>query len=236
MLLLSELLFERDDLLPSLLACFTLEDAKHYLSVVCRPLNQAIKEAARKPDKAKPFKPYMSLDAALERLGRRYTPGPCAAVAAVASTLYAQCAAGILLFWEHTSKSEGRTILGFQGFYVLDHTTWRDQMLHLASTHPAFKRPDAGRYAYHSDRPVWCVYDVLRDIGLRCVTGSARMWAGTDLSKPKDPGPLCPLRYTEYLFRNDVTYTQILRELGLHLRLQRAACWPWHRERETRDV
>ena len=70
-MLLSELLFERDDLLPSLLACFTLEDAKHYLSVVCRPLNEAVKEAARKPDKpdrAKPFKPYMCLDAALERL------------------------------------------------------------------------------------------------------------------------------------------------------------------------
>jgi hypothetical protein len=97
-MLLSELLFERDDLLPSLLACFTLEDAKHYLSVVCRPLNEAIKEAARKPDKAKPFKPYMCLDAALERLGRRYTSGPCAAAAAVATTLFAQRAAGVLLF------------------------------------------------------------------------------------------------------------------------------------------
>jgi hypothetical protein len=219
MLQLSELLFERVDLLPSLLACFTLEDAKHYLSVVCRALNQAISEAARKPEKSKLFKPYMSLEASLERLRRRYTPGPYDAVAALATTLYAQRAAGIMLFWEHSTGAAGAdtpakpTILGFHGFYVLDHSTWREQLVQLARTHPAFRWPHAGRYAYNADRPVWCVYEVLRDIGLRCVAGTSRLWAGTDLSRPSSPGPPCPLRYTEWLFRDDVTYTEVLRDL-----------------------
>jgi hypothetical protein len=223
MLQLSELLFERADLMPSLLACFTEADAKHYLSVVCRPLNEAVKEAAkeaaRKPDKAKPFKPYMSLDAGLERLRRRYMPGLYDAVAALATTLYAQRAAGVLLFWQHSKGASGAdtpaepTILGFHGFYVLNHSTWREQMLELASTHPAFRWPHAGRYAYNADRPVWGVYEVLRDVGLRCVVGTSRLWAGTDLSRPNSPGPPCPLRYTEWLFREDVTYTEVLREL-----------------------
>jgi hypothetical protein len=104
-------------------------------------------------------------------------------------------------------------------------------MVHLANTHPAFKRPDAGRYAYNDDRPAWCVYEVLRDIGLRCVTGSVT-GAGTGAGGAARPFCVvagrvpCPLSHREWLFRNDVTYTEVLRELRLHLRLQRAACWP----------
>jgi hypothetical protein len=161
----------------------------------------------------------MCLDAALERLRRRYTPGLYEAVAAVATTLYAQRAAGIMLFWEHSKGAAGAdtpdkpTILGFHGFYVLDHSTWREQLLQLASTHPAFRWPHAGRYAYSADRPPWCVYEVLRDFGLRCVVGTSKLWAGTDLSRPSSPGPPCPLRYQEWIFREDVTYTELLREL-----------------------
>ena len=148
-MLLSELLFERDDLLPSLLACFTLEDAKHYLSVVCRALNEATRRSDVK------FMPFMTLDAALERLRRRYMPGLYDAVAALATTLYAQHAAGMLIFWEHaTSKTTAPTILGFQGFWVLSHDLWREQLLQLASTHPAFRFPHAGRYAYDADNPL----------------------------------------------------------------------------------
>ncbi len=60
----------------------------------------------------------------------------------------------------------------------------------------------ADRYAYHADRPAWCVYDVLKDLGLRCAAGPFCVLAGR-----------CPLRYREWLFRNDITYTELLHQL-----------------------
>ena len=203
-----QLLFAHADVMNLVLARFTLDDAKHYLSVVCRALNEATRRSDVK------FMPFMTLDAALERLRRRYMPGLYDAVAALATTLYAQHAAGMLIFWEHaTSKTTAPTILGFQGFWVLSHDLWREQLLQLASTHPAFRWPHAGRYAYSADRPPWCVYEVFRDFGLRCVAGTGA--GGPYVARPRSPKPPCPLRYREWLFRDDVTYTELLRELRL---------------------
>jgi hypothetical protein len=165
------------DILFCLLSFFTEVDAQHYLSVVCRPLNNAVK-AARTLEKNKPFRPCMSLHATLERLRRRYTPGDYEAAAAVASTLYRMRSDKIMVFWEYPKGEPGEhtpaepSILGLYGFWVLDTPEWRRQLLQLANTHPAFRLPNVTRYAYNTDHPIWCVYEVLQNFGLRCVDGT----------------------------------------------------------------
>jgi len=165
------------DILFCLLSFFTEVDAQHYLSVVCRPLNNAVK-AARTLEKNKPFRPCMSLHATLERLRRRYTPGDYEAAAAVATTLYRMRSDKIMVFWEYPKGEPGEhtpaepSILGLYGFWVLDTPEWRRQLLQLANTHPAFRLPNVTRYAYNTDHPIWCVYEVLQNFGLRCVDGT----------------------------------------------------------------
>ena len=189
------------DILFCLLSFFTKVDAQHYLSVVCRPLNNAVK-AARTLEKNKPFRPCMSLHATLERLRRRYTPGDYEAAAAVASTLYRMRSDKIMVFWEYPKGEPGEhtpaepSILGLYGFWVLDTPEWRRQLLQLANTHPAFRLPNVTRYAYNTDHPIWCVYEVLQNFGLRCVDGTQyqlfpKWFQGNAFSESTRWGPRC---------------------------------------------
>jgi hypothetical protein len=159
------------DCITHLLEKFTLADAQYFLRPLCRAMNLA----TRRPEVR--WVPHASLEAALERLRRRYDLGPTVryyeCVEALTQTLYALQLSGAVQFLQADPVHHGRIILGFYSIEVLDPVAWIQELLAVVRTHPAFQHPLAGVYAYQAYDPPCVAYAILRDLGLRPVVGTS---------------------------------------------------------------
>jgi hypothetical protein len=165
MIQLLELFRPYEDVTWFILSKFTYDDSKT-LRKVCIAFARATMVFAR--DGNTKWQPFDCLEAALDRLRRRYNfvivKSWFHAVEQVVRALYALEDQRVIKFHLPHGGFRAMNILGVNQLSVRVYSTYRETMLELVRTHPAFG-PQAGPYRFLATNPPWDVLAVLRDIG-----------------------------------------------------------------------
>jgi hypothetical protein len=207
-------LLARDDLAVALLSNFTY-DASKELRHVCK----AFARASYLPGLQ--WQPFHCLDAALQRLRRRYDFDEpwLAPVEQVVRALYAMNEQRIIEFHLPSALFPSMNVLGIHCIAVNNYAAFRDTLVELVSTHPAFQGDDAGPYRFLETNDQWAAFAVIRDLGFRYLVASAMLPQGD------------PLGYLDWVSTRDVAHMELLIRLcGMREAAARSAAARLQRE------
>ena len=193
-------LLARDDLAVAVLGNFT-HDASKELRHVCK----AFARASYLPGLQ--WQPFHCLDAALQRLRRRYDFDEpwLAPVEQVVRALYAMNEQRVIEFHLPSVLFPSMNVLGIHCIAVWNYAAFRDTLVELVSTHAAFQGDQAGPYQFLETNDKWAAYQVLLHLGFRLVVASAIVPQG-------DPGD--PLGYLDWVSTRDVAHLELLTRLA----------------------